>query len=78
MPPSIPPQQRPRTGGVDRVDSSKGYAPANAVTCCWGCNGAKMARTVPEFAAKERLILDHQQRPGPAPCPTSRPGPDDP
>ena len=63
--PAAPPQLRLRTGGVDRLDSSKGYTKPNAVTCCWDCNGAKMALTVPDFAAKVQLILDHQQRPSP-------------
>ena len=45
------------------MDSSKGYTVPNVVTSCWDCNGAKMALTVPDFAAKVNTILAHQERP---------------
>lgn len=35
--------------GIDRVDPSKGYTPANAVTCCKQCNRAKRDLALDEF-----------------------------
>lgn len=37
--------------GLDRLDTSQGYAPGNVVPCCGDCNWAKRARTRPEFLA---------------------------
>ena len=36
--------------GIDRVDSSSGYAAENCVPCCKNCNRAKATMTIAEFA----------------------------
>ena len=35
--------------GIDRIDSTKGYALGNVRTCCTKCNFLKMAKTEAEF-----------------------------
>lgn len=35
--------------GIDRIDSSKGYRPDNAVSCCSTCNRAKNDQTLQQF-----------------------------
>jgi 5-methylcytosine-specific restriction endonuclease McrA len=35
--------------GIDRIDSSKGYALDNCVSCCTFCNVAKADRTIDNF-----------------------------
>lgn len=40
--------------GLGRVDSSKGYAKTNIVTCCVKCNKAKLDMSIKEF--KEHII----------------------
>lgn len=37
--------------GIDRVDSSRGYAADNMVTCCARCNRAKLNSPVADFHA---------------------------
>jgi hypothetical protein len=42
--------------GIDRIDSTGGYDPANVVPCCWLCNLWKSALTLKQFRAHvERL-----------------------
>lgn len=44
-------------GGIDRIDSSRGYVADNCVSCCWICNRAKGAATSAEFAEwMDRLV----------------------
>jgi len=45
--------------GVDRVDSSGGYALGNVVACCGVCNRMKLDMTTPDFTAHLRRILAH-------------------
>ena len=40
--------------GIDRVDSDRGYEIDNCVSCCGGCNTAKMSFSETEF--KQRII----------------------
>ena len=35
--------------GIDRVDNSQGYTPANVVTCCKQCNSSKSDLSLNEF-----------------------------
>jgi hypothetical protein len=37
--------------GIDRVDNTKGYTPANTASCCKACNTAKSAMSLAEFEA---------------------------
>jgi len=46
--------------GIDRVDNSLGYTTSNCVACCWPCNQAKMNKTVEEFLAHSRRIVEYQ------------------
>jgi len=51
--------------GIDRIDSSKGYETGNVTSCCRWCNVIKRERTVEEFRAHVKRIVDHL---GLAPC----------
>lgn len=42
--------------GIDRVDSSLGYAPSNVVACCYRCNSGKHTQTHDEFVAWIKLV----------------------
>ena len=44
----------------DRVDSSLGYTVSNCVPCCKYCNQAKNDRSVSEFLAHARRIVEYQ------------------
>jgi len=35
--------------GIDRLDNTEGYYPANCVTCCWRCNKMKMEMSLEDF-----------------------------
>lgn len=45
--------------GIDRVDSKKGYALGNCVSCCKYCNVAKNTMTLEEFKAWLKRAHDH-------------------
>ena len=45
--------------GLDRVDNDKGYIPDNVVQCCWTCNQMKSSRSVGEWTAHMRRVLEH-------------------
>ena len=45
--------------GIDRVDNGIGYLPGNVVTSCKHCNVAKRDRSVDDFLAWARRIVDH-------------------
>lgn len=45
-------------GGIDRVDSSKGYTMDNVVPCCTTCNTAKMSMSAEAF---EKYLLEAGQ-----------------
>jgi 5-methylcytosine-specific restriction endonuclease McrA len=47
-----------RYSGIDRVDSSKGYALDNVVPCCKHCNWAKGSRTQEEFLGWIRSVYE--------------------
>jgi hypothetical protein len=42
--------------GIDRIDSSIGYAPGNVVACCTECNRGKASRTAEEFLLWARTV----------------------
>ena len=46
--------------GIDRVDSSLGYAPENAVPCCTPCNKAKGEMSYDEFMAWVARLIEYQ------------------
>lgn len=59
-----PPSNQRRGGayiysGIDRVDSSEGYTPANSVACCKNCNWVKSDRNVVEFENHIKKIARH-------------------
>lgn len=41
--------------GIDRIDSSGDYTPANTVSCCKHCNAAKSDQTLAQFRESEWL-----------------------
>jgi hypothetical protein len=41
--------QKTFLGGIDRIDTTKGYISGNCAPCCWRCNRAKAGMTVNEF-----------------------------
>lgn len=47
-------------GGVDRVDSARGYVAGNCVSCCATCNYAKRELSRAEFVAWVARVHDHQ------------------
>ena len=47
--------------GIDRVDSSKGYTPANTVPCCSHCNTAKLDRVKADFLDWVARVYHHNQ-----------------
>jgi hypothetical protein len=47
-------------GGIDRIDSNKGYIPGNCQPCCATCNYMKQALPDTEFYAKMMQILRNQ------------------
>lgn len=51
-----------KRGGIDRVDSRLGYVPGNVVPCCVKCNSAKMDRSVDDFIAWARKLVDFQDK----------------
>ena len=46
-------------GGVDRVDSNKGYAADNCASCCTTCNLAKLDTTAEEFKDWIKRVYSH-------------------
>lgn len=44
--------------GIDRVDSSLGYAMGNVVPCCTYCNRAKSNQTTAEFLERTRKVYE--------------------
>lgn len=48
--------------GIDRLDSKKGYAVDNCVSCCGICNTMKMDRPVGEFLNHVKKIHDLHMR----------------
>lgn len=49
-----------RYGGIDRVDSSKGYIHKNVVPCCQICNRMKLAMSLNDFITHVTKIVGHQ------------------
>ena len=48
-------------GGIDRLDSTRGYDPANTVSCCTMCNLMKRQQMPEDFLAHVERIYRHQQ-----------------
>lgn len=46
--------------GLDRVDNSLDHRKSNIVPCCWQCNQFKCARSVDEFFAHIKRLIDHR------------------
>jgi hypothetical protein len=46
-------------GGLDRIDSSKGYILGNVVPCCQNCNMAKGALSVQDFFSHTEAIYNY-------------------
>lgn len=46
-------------GGIDRVDSSKGYTVENTVSCCSVCNTMKLDLSKEDWIKKMRAILEN-------------------
>ncbi len=46
-------------GGIDRIDSAKGYTPENSVPCCKYCNIMKSALSYDEFMQQIIKIIRH-------------------
>lgn len=47
--------------GIDRIDSSKGHALDNVVSCCRICNMMKSNASVEEFATQVERIYEHMR-----------------
>lgn len=47
-------------GGIDRVDSNKGYVSTNVVSCCWRCNDMKGTTPQQDFINKCKLIAERK------------------
>lgn len=45
-------------GGIDRIDSSKGYTPNNTVSCCWVCNAMKNNHTTEVWLSHMQKIIN--------------------
>jgi 5-methylcytosine-specific restriction endonuclease McrA len=54
-------EERFEYNGVDRVDSSKGYTPANCVPCCEICNKAKRDLPLAAFEVWLRRVAAYWQ-----------------
>jgi 5-methylcytosine-specific restriction endonuclease McrA len=48
-----------KINGVDRIDSEKGYASDNCVTCCKHCNTAKNTFTTEQFKEWIKRVYEH-------------------
>lgn len=46
-------------GGIDRIDSSKGYMIGNVNPCCWSCNQMKNDLPMGEWIAQMKRIIQH-------------------
>lgn len=46
-------------GGLDRIDSKKGYTLKNVVACCYTCNTMKSSLDVSDFYKHLKRILEH-------------------
>jgi 5-methylcytosine-specific restriction endonuclease McrA len=46
-------------GGIDRVDSSKGYTKDNSVSCCMKCNSGKGTMTVEEYVSHCKKVVQN-------------------
>ena len=46
-------------GGIDRIDSDKGYEPGNVNPCCWECNQMKNDTPMGEWVARMKQIIEH-------------------
>lgn len=46
-------------GGIDRIDSNKGYDPENVVACCWDCNNSKGHMGYKEWINHLKKIIKH-------------------
>jgi hypothetical protein len=44
-------------GGIDRIDSTKGYVPENCVPCCKTCNYMKRSMTKEAFVEQCRKVV---------------------
>ena len=51
-----------RFSGIDRIDSTKGYFPANVVTACKQCNLAKRSYTLEEFLDWIKRLWKYHRR----------------
>lgn len=47
------------TVGIDRIESEKGYIVGNLVACCARCNEMKNDRTVDQWMADMKRVLNH-------------------
>lgn len=45
-------------GGIDRIDSDKGYVVGNTVSCCWTCNAMKNNHPTEVWIAHMRKIIE--------------------
>lgn len=46
-------------GGIDRIDSDKGYEAGNVNPCCWECNQMKNDTPLAEWVARMKQIIEH-------------------
>lgn len=46
-------------GGIDRIDSSKGYIEDNITSCCEVCNRMKMDHNIDFFKDQIRKVYNH-------------------
>jgi hypothetical protein len=46
-------------GGIDRIDSSKGYEKGNVAPCCWRCNAMKNNLVLGDWIAHMKKIISH-------------------
>lgn len=46
-------------GGIDRIDSSKGYVLGNVNPCCWECNQMKNDLPLKDWLAKMKKVIQH-------------------
>ena len=47
-------------GGIDRIDSQKGYTISNSQPCCTQCNMMKYTYTEQKFLSKVIQICEHR------------------
>jgi len=59
--PKRPKRTESLLGGLDRVDSKKGYVLDNVVSCCTKCNQSKSDKSKDEFLAHCNRIVAHQR-----------------